>query len=505
MVVDTSYYDLLLVKPLATPEEISKSYKRLALKYHPDKTKDPKLTETFKEMTRAYEVLRDSKQRKIYDSYGAPGLDGSSDVTPFDNVQFSKNMFSMFDDLNNILNMKMGMNMSNMMNGMGMGMGMDMNGMGMNMNMSMNGMGMNMGMNMPMNVDMDRSFQTKITPIEQQLKQGKDIHHTCSVTLSDLYYGKIIKLYLPKNCKCEQCFGYGGTNPQICQICQGSGNIMITKFNQFTKFQTFASCSKCHGKGHFIEQPCQACFSKGYSNVKKLLTINLPPGSFDKNKIVLKNQGDEGRNLIPGDVIIHIKQLPHKFLIRKFHDLYMNYDLDLKLALLGGDLIIPNFLKPGNNLKIQIDTKDIGTINSNQPKLIKNFGMPINHNIRNNIIIDEGSDPNQINNLSNYQFGNLFVNFNVIIPDVNQFSQVQLTNLSQIPLSNQNHQFNEHDLVLNGQLSNIPDFKSSSKSSNSLSPHIVESDSDMSDQYSYNDIEITDSNDWNDSKKRRKG
>lgn len=472
MVVDTKYYDLLNVSPQATTEEIAKSYKRLALKYHPDKTNDVSLTETFKEMTQAYEVLRDTKQRKVYDKYGIPGLDGSYEEPNQQQVYqqpnfgfppFPNHMFNMFDDLHNMMNMNMNMNM------------------GMNMNMDM---------------------KTKTTPVSQELQIGQDIHHTCSVSLSDLYHGKSIKLNLPKNCKCGICHGYGGTNPTTCRVCQGQGKTIVTQYNQFSKVQQVGSCKNCHGQGVFVDARCDNCHGVGYYRQKELLQISVPPGSHDKNIIILKNRADEGKNLIPGNVIIHLRQLPHESLVRKYHDLYMEYDLDLKFAILGGDIVIPHL---GKDVKIHIDNTIVGTINSGEPKLIEKLGMPINNSIVDNIIPqnDDGVDKPK-------NFGNLFINFNVRIPSLDQFSPDHLQILSHI-LPSRPQPPNTDDIIVS-HLKNIPNNgynKSKSTSTDSsASPQVIDLDSDSSDQYSYNDIEFTDTigdHTWNETKKRKTG
>ncbi|KAK6203058.1 uncharacterized protein RJT21DRAFT_129970 [Scheffersomyces amazonensis] len=431
MAIETHLYDILQVYPSATLEEISKSYKKLALKCHPDKTnRDPQLTEQFKELTRAYEVLRDDNSRKLYDDYGEAGLDSSfQPPIPTQNVQFRRNVpnprapfpnptdiFSqVFNDINSMFSQQPVFDF-------GQSFMQDTN-----------------------NVNMKKVVQPAGSALDQQVFiSGQDIHHTCNVELGDLYYGKTIKLRLPKTCKCENCDGYGGFNPRTCRVCQGSGRVTITHYNQFSRFRRTGSCEPCNGTGTFVSpnDRCQVCNGQGYMKDSKILKIEVLPGTKDGDIIILKGEADEGRNIIPGDVIIHVKEVTHPYLVRKFNDLYMEHTIDLRTALLGGEIFIPNFLEPNQTLRVFINVhgyKDInnsihsslkygevvGTINSGDPKIVKGLGMPINHFINRNSYVQNPMEDDVVRkkklDIDTYRKGNLFINFKVTLPSINEF------------------------------------------------------------------------------------
>ncbi|KAF6066537.1 DnaJ domain family protein [Candida albicans] len=365
MVRETFFYDILSVSTSATTEEISKSFKKLALKCHPDKTnRDPELTEKFKQITRAYEVLRDPKQRDIYDKYGEAGIDGPQMSGGFPG--FSKNT----------------------------------------------------------------------------LIHGEDIFHTCEVNLADMVYGKVIKLSLPKNMKCVQCNGYGGVNPKTCRVCLGSGKVMITYYNQFSRFQQSGSCAACHGTGVFIRDAdrCVYC-NMGYLESTKILKVVVPPGANTGDRIIIKGEADEGRNIIPGDVVIKLKQRQHPYLVRKYNDLYMDHTIDLKTALLGGEITIPDFLKEGQSLKIYINVHGYKSLNNEKVHAGE-------VNVSKQTMFD----------LNKYSRGNLFINFHVKLPRIENFSENDLVQLNHIfnNVPNSNDMNNDHGNIIESNLANLP-------------------------------------------------
>lgn len=412
--------------PDAPLEDIGRSYKKLALKYHPDKTNhNPELTEKFKDATRAYEILRDPRKRQVYDAYGEDGLDGTAaasqpPVQPTgqssrngnQNGQFpfpqANNLFAQFfSDMNCVFSAGTPFN---------------------------NSFG-----SFEFNVNVGDNTRKQVVPAPpdpdaSRVTQGAAIHHTFKVTLSDMYYGKVVKFQLPRMTKCSTCNGAGCFNPRLCRICKGSGRVLVTMANQFSNFQEVSLCGPCHGRGTYYSRKdkCPNC-ENGYLVEKKIIKVNVLPGSKDGDKCILRGQADEGKNIIPGDVIIHLQALPHPFLVRRYNDLYMDHDIDLKTALLGGSVTIKDFVKPGEDLKILInahgdeklnDSVDpsikqgeiVGTINQATPKIVKNLGMPINGSIEDGIYY-------QNSNMSKtFTRGNLFIRFNVQIPKLEDFA-----------------------------------------------------------------------------------
>ena len=439
MVYDTRLYDILTVSTTATIEEITKSYKKLALKYHPDKTNhDPVLTEKFKDATHAYEILKDPRQRSVYDAYGESGLDGSIATqeppsAPVPNVNVAAHGPFPFPSGNTLFSQ------------------------------IFNDVSSVFGASLPFGDDMANPFDFATyntegmsksvqpappDPAANRVHRGEDIHHTFDVSLADMYYGKVAKFLLPKITKCSTCKGVGCLQPRTCRVCKGSGRVVVTMVNQFSKFQEVGSCSPCNGTGVYCDRnsKCRRC-DNGFLMEKKLLLVNIFPGSKDGDKIILKGQADEGRNIIPGDVVIHIHETPHPFLVRKFNDLYMEHDIDLRTALLGGSILVHDFLRLGNDLRIYVnshgdstlnDMEDpsikqgqiVGSINSGSPKIVKGLGMPINNKIRNGVIYQNGTAAKF--DLPRYKRGDLFIKFNVQIPLVGQFSTSDLEMLGRI-------------------------------------------------------------------------
>jgi DnaJ family protein A protein 2 len=343
----------------------------------------------------------------------------------------------------------------------------------------------------------------------QEFVRGQDIHHTCNMTLGDLYYGKTLKLQLPRFRKCGICNGIGGHNPRSCRTCEGNGSVVVNHYNEFLKFQQVGTCESCKGSGIFVapQDKCLDCNGCGYTKERKLLKVVVFPGTKDDDKIILHGEGDEGRNVIPGDVIIHIKEIPHSYLIRKYHDLYMEYDIDLKTALLGGEIYIDNFLREKQSLKLHINVHGnpalnseavqlgeiLGTINPGEPKIVKGFGMPINEAVQGGEYIqnlDEVDDLLDVcYDLKRYQKGNLFINFKVKLPSLNEMSEQGLFQLQSIlpdtitvPPTNHN--------ILDGYLANIT--SSNKESRDSSNAPVMDSESDT-ETFNYNDIDINDS------------
>lgn len=441
MVHDTHLYDLLSVPATATQDEISRSYKRLALRYHPDKTNhDPVLTEKFKEATRAYEILKDLSLREVYDVYGEGGLDGSAQAQEkaqaqaqaqanTHNAQFHGSFnhnpaLALFSQLFN--------DMSSVFNAPGLNAGFPPFG----FNQGPQGGVRNVAPGPP-------------DPNANMMRRGTDIHHTFNVSLADMYYGKVVKFQLPKTTKCTECNGVGCFNPSTCSICHGSGRVVVTVTSQFLKFQEFSSCSACRGTGiyHSEQDQCRLC-DNGYLTVKKIVLVSILPGSKNGDMCILEGQSDEGRNIIPGNLIIHLKEMPHQTLVRRFNDLYLEQDIDLRTALVGGSIEVRDFIRKGRNLRIYINSHGqsalnaledpsieigevVGTINLGSVKIVKGLGMPINHDIRKGTYIQK-NDGAQQRSADQYKRGDLFIRFNVQIPSLDQFGDDDMRLLARI-------------------------------------------------------------------------
>ncbi|KAG5420321.1 hypothetical protein I9W82_002202 [Candida metapsilosis] len=486
MVRETYLYDTLSVRSNASIEEISRAYKKLALKYHPDKTNhDPQLTEKFKEMTRAYEVLKDSKQRSVYDRFGEEGLDSvvATDASPQYNEPppqppqqqfhhfytassrsgsgsssssrrnfqhpFANDMFSqVFEDINSMFsnsNSFFASHSSSTSSPFG--------------NMRSQQSQSQSQSQSQQQQPMKKVVKPYGEPLSNQFIRGDDIHHSCEVTLHDLMYGKVIKLSLPKVTKCLHCDGCGGLNVKTCKTCLGSGRVIVIQYNQFAQYKQTSSCASCQGTGICMKPKdrCIYCDGGGYVEETKIIQVYVPPGAKSGDVIVVTGESDEGRNIN--------------------NDLFMNYELDLRTALLGGEVMIPNFLRMGQFLKIYINCHGhqsinsekiqegeiVGTINTNEPKVIHGLGMPINTEllVNNGKIVqpNDRQDPSYVENMmltnENYRRGNLYINFHVQLPSSDEISEEGLVDLQKILPNRSTYIPSPSDSVVEGHLANV--------------------------------------------------
>lgn len=500
MVLDTHLYDLLSVPVTASLEEITKSYKKLALRYHPDKTNhDPVLTEKFKDATRAYEILKDLSQRQVYDVYGEKGLDGSMPTT-------SSAGFGGAANFNGAFSCDQALSLFTQIFS-------DMNSVFRGAPPSFNGPFPNCGF--PPQGTQKNVVPAPADPNRNKPRRGADIHHTFNVTLADMYYGKVVKFQLPRTTTCTLCHGYGCFNPRKCRVCDGGGRVVITVANAFLTFQEMRSCSACRGTGTYCNKKdkCPLC-SDGYLTTKKIVKVNILPGSKDGDKCVLRGQSDEGKNIIPGDLVIHLKEVPHKSLVRRFNDLYLEQDIDLRTALLGGMIMVPDFIKEGQNLQIMINSHGqnslndpidvsiskgevVGTINQGSVKIVKGLGMPINKSIKNDTYLQNDETSDNIHNQPSHK-GDLFIRFNVQIPTLSQFTKLEdMALLSQIlphsiPLEVTSLALSHHLSNLRGSKLESPSLPDSLVDVDQLKAQSAESAAQMHspDAYDYDQLEL---------------
>lgn len=556
MVCDLHLYEILSVSPSVSSEEISRAYKKLALKCHPDKTNhDPVLTEKFKEMTRAYEILKDPDLRKRYDDFGEVGLSGTkysppsplsppppqhryqhhqqpyrqygrqrASATPhFSHPAYGVNdMFSkLFEDINVMFSRDAGVHFGNgPMPGLGprlrrpcpmpQGFGVNHDSLlfdnvgpsnfffertltraslmphtpqslhindplglvqcgpqSSNFNVP-HGLIPNVRLRLNINVSQSHMphnpFSASSEPQQRPQreafvpagpvpkKRGRDIHHLCRVDLADMYFGKNLRLVLPRTCKCRDCSGMGSRKSRMCQLCEGTGAVLRATIQPHAQRLEAVTCMLCDGKGILFPatEMCLTCDGSGYHEENKMLKVKILPGTKDGDKIIMERAGDEGRNLIPGDVIIQVKEAPHAHITRKDHDLHVLQAIDLRTALLGGSFNVHDYLRPGQMLKVYVNVHGqesvnnlinskinqgqiTGTITPGEPKIVKGLGMPINDSITNGIVPQEtlGEDPFK---LLRYPRGDLIVNFTVTIPSLEDFAnrEEDLKTLSKI-------------------------------------------------------------------------
>lgn len=323
MVKDTKLYDVLGLDANASDAQIKKAYRLAALKYHPDKNQSPEAAEKFKEVSAAYEVLSDEQKRTVYDQYGMEGLSGAGGMGG-DGVS-AEDLFSHF------------------FGGMGGGM--------------FGGGGMGGGQ-------------------PQGPRRSKDIVHAIKVSLEDLYKGKVSKLALKKQVLCKKCNGLGGKEGAVkrCGSCNGSGMKFVTRqmSPMIQRFQTV--CTDCGGEGETINQKdkCKECNGRKVKQEQKILEVHIDKGMVNGQRIVFSGEGDQGPNIIPGDIIFVVDEKPHERFERRGDDLYINVKIDLLTALAGGSFAVQHL--DGEWLKVDIIPGEV--IAPNAVKIIDGKGMP---------------------------------------------------------------------------------------------------------------------------------
>lgn len=287
------YYEVLGVSKSSTPDEIKKQYRKLALKFHPDRNKSSEAAEHFKEISEAYAVLSDPSKRQVYDQHGHAGVDGrysSEDIFQGARGNFSDIFGSGGGGFESIFESIFG--------GRGGGF---------------------------------------------TRQRGSDILYETSVTLEDVLNGKNMDITLQKQVQCDTCDGTGckpGTQKKICNTCNGQGQVKQTRNMGFASFVTATPCSSCRGQGHVIETPCTICKGQGKKNGTKNVTFGIPPG-IDSGDYTVPGEGNEVPDGENGDLIVRIRVQPHSNFKRDGKDIFYDQDVSMIDATLGCKLVVP--------------------------------------------------------------------------------------------------------------------------------------------------------------------
>jgi len=281
------YYEVLGISKDAELNELKSQYRKLALKFHPDRNKSSEAAEHFKEISEAYAVLADTKKRQLYDQHGHGGVDGRySTEDIFRGAGFN------FDDVGSIF--------ENLFGGRGQGFG---------------GFGR---------------------------QRGSDLLHETFVSLEDVLNGKRMDLDLQKNVDCPECNGSGcspGTSKTKCSDCNGQGQVRISRNMGFSTFVTVQPCRKCSGQGMMIEKPCKKC-KLGKVKGTKHISFELPAG-IDNGDYVISGEGESVPDGANGDLIIRVNVKPHTKFKRDGRDIFYDTQLSIMEASLGKNLEVP--------------------------------------------------------------------------------------------------------------------------------------------------------------------
>jgi len=279
------FYELLGVTKGAGAEDLKRAYRKLAMQWHPDRNPGDKAAEQkFKDISEAYDVLKDDQKRAAYDRYGHAAFENGRRAGPGD-FGFAAGFADIFDEM-----------FGDFMGG--------------------------------------RRGQQSAT-------RGNDLRYNMEITLEEAFKGKQASVRVPTLIACESCTGTGaeaGSKPVTCPTCHGHGRVRA----QQGFFTIERTCPSCHGGGRVIENPCRVCSGQGRVRREKNLAVSIPAGVEDGNRIRLSGEGEAGvRGGASGDLYIFLSVRPHRFFQRDGANIQCRVPIDMATAALGGIIEVP--------------------------------------------------------------------------------------------------------------------------------------------------------------------
>lgn len=286
------YYEVLGLQKGASDDEIKRAYRKLAMKYHPDKNQGNKEAEDkFKDINEAYQVLSDPEKKSRYDQFGTADFDGG----------FGSGGYGGFD-------------------------GFDMGGFGDIFESFFGGGG--------------SSSRRRNGPAK-----GADIEYTLNLTFEESVFGVEKEITITRSENCEECSGTGakpGTAPKTCPTCNGAGQVRVQRQTPLGSFVSTTTCDRCGGKGTIVEAPCTSCSGRGKLRKSRKITVNIPAGVDTGNVMPLRGQGEHGSNGGPaGDLYVRINVTQSKQFDRRGNDVYIDTHISMGKAALGVEITVP--------------------------------------------------------------------------------------------------------------------------------------------------------------------
>ena len=279
------YYDVLEVARSATPEEVKKAYRRLAMKFHPDRNKSADAHDRFKEINEAYEVLSDQERRAAYDRFGHAGTDGAFGARGFEGFAFG-------------------------------------------------GLG-----------DIFDAFFGGTTMRRREPRRGADARLAIQLTFEEAAFGceKTVEVTSLELCaRCKGVRAEPGTEPERCANCEGSGEVRRVQHSIFGQFVNVSVCDRCGGEGRTVSHPCRTCRGRGYEKRARRLQVKFPAGIDDGAQMRLAGEADVGAFGGPrGNLYLQVAVQPHTVFQRDGDDLIYHLELNFAQAALGSEVEVP--------------------------------------------------------------------------------------------------------------------------------------------------------------------
>lgn len=282
------YYEVLGVAKGASPEEIKKSYRQLARKYHPDVNKEPDAEDKFKEINEAYEILSDDQKRGMYDRFGHAGVGGAGGFGGFQDFGGFRDPFEIFEEV-------------------------------------FGGLG-----------GFSRSRRQRGGP-----RRGADLRYEMTLEFEEAVFGVEKEIEVPRQETCNTCNGNGvepGTSPIRCPECNGTGEIR----RQTGFFINIGTCPRCQGRGEIITSPCRECRGQGRIVKTRRLSVKVPAGVDNGTQIRLSGEGESGTlGGPPGNLYVVIRVKPHEYFRRNEETIHLELGINITQAALGDEVEVP--------------------------------------------------------------------------------------------------------------------------------------------------------------------